>query len=98
MNGSRCAAWAGSPGHRPARSDAMTPDRLDAVVKAVADTVAKARTSVSRKIADPGGADPPALEREQHVLHSLAWLATYGETLKGLAAWARRLSEADRFT
>jgi (2S)-methylsuccinyl-CoA dehydrogenase len=76
----------------------MTPDRLDAVVKAVADTVAKARTSASRKIADPGGADPPALEREQHVLHSLAWLATYGETLKSLAAWARRLSGADRFT
>ena len=76
----------------------MTPDRLDAVAKAVADAVAKARSSVSHKIADAGGTDPSTLEREQHVLHSLAWLATYGATLKSLAAWARRLSEADRFT
>src|SRR5262249_11511697 len=97
-NGSRCAAWAGSPPRRQPRSDAMPPDRLDAAVKAVADLVAKALGGVSRRIVEAGGFDPATLEREQHMLHGLAWLATYRETLKSVAAWTRRLAETGRLT
>jgi (2S)-methylsuccinyl-CoA dehydrogenase len=76
----------------------MTPDRLDTAARAVLDLIAKARTGVLRRVAEAGGLDPATLEREQHMLHGLAWLATYGETLKALAAWASRLSDSNRFT
>ena len=76
----------------------MIPDRLDKVVEAVADLVAKARDTLAHRMEAGGGIDPAALEREQHALHGLAWLATYGETLKSVAAFARQLAEADRFT
>jgi (2S)-methylsuccinyl-CoA dehydrogenase len=76
----------------------MIPDRLDKVVEAVADLVAKARDTLAHRMEAGGGIDPAALEREQHALRGLAWLATYGETLKSVAAFARQLAEADRFT
>ena len=76
----------------------MIPDRFDKVVEAVADLVAKARDTLAQRMEAGGGIDPAALEREQHALHGLAWLATYGETLKSVAAFARQLAEADRFT
>jgi len=76
----------------------MTPDSLDRVVEAVAGLVAKARDSLARGMEARGGIDAAALEREQHALHGLAWLATYGATLKSVAAFARRLAAADRFT
>ena len=76
----------------------MSPDSLDRVVEAVAGLVAKARDTLARRMEAAGGIDPAALEREQHALHGLAWLATYGETLKSVAAFARRLAAADRFT
>jgi (2S)-methylsuccinyl-CoA dehydrogenase len=76
----------------------MTPDRFDTAATAVAALVARARTSVLRRLADAGAIDQASLEREQHMLHGLAWLATYGETLKSLAAWAGRLSQSNRFT
>ncbi len=76
----------------------MTPDHFDTATAAVAALVAKARSGVMRRLADSGGLDQASLEREQHMLHGLAWLATYGETLKSLAAWAGRLSDSNRFT
>jgi len=76
----------------------MTPDQFDAAATALADLVAKARGTVRHRLAGARGLDPAALEREQHMLHGLAWLATYGETLKSLAAWVGRLSQANRFT
>src|SRR5262245_4843688 len=76
----------------------MTSDRFDTAAAAVAALLAKARSGVRHRLADSGGLDQAGLEREQHMLHGLAWLATYGETLKSLAAWAGRLSESNRFT
>ena len=76
----------------------MNPDRFDTAAQAVATLVAKARSDVRSRLADAGGLDPATLEREQHMLHGLAWLATYGETLKSLAAWTGRLSDGNRFT
>jgi (2S)-methylsuccinyl-CoA dehydrogenase len=76
----------------------MTPDHFDTAAKAVTALVAKARSGVLHRLAAAGGLDQATLEREQHMLHGLAWLATYGETLKSLAAWASRLSDSNRFT
>jgi (2S)-methylsuccinyl-CoA dehydrogenase len=76
----------------------MTPDHFDTAAKALADLVAKARTAVRRRLTEAGGLDQTTLEREQHMLHGLAWLATYGETLKSLAAWIGRLSDGSRLT
>ena len=36
--------------------------------------------------------DPALLEREQHAVHGLAWLATYVEALRQMQAWALRLA------
>ena len=37
------------------------------------------------------------IEAEQHAAHGLAWLATYVEAIKELAAYARRMHEEGRF-
>jgi (2S)-methylsuccinyl-CoA dehydrogenase len=44
-----------------------------------------------------GKASARALDREQRATHGLAWLATYSEALRQLAAYAQRLSAADNF-
>jgi (2S)-methylsuccinyl-CoA dehydrogenase len=36
------------------------------------------------------------IDREQHVVHGLAWVATYAETLREVAAWALALSAAGK--
>jgi (2S)-methylsuccinyl-CoA dehydrogenase len=41
--------------------------------------------------------DRAALDREQHIVHGLAWVATYAETLREVRDWARALSEAGKF-
>jgi (2S)-methylsuccinyl-CoA dehydrogenase len=37
--------------------------------------------------------DRGAIDREQHLVHGLAWVATYAETLREVAAWARALGD-----
>jgi (2S)-methylsuccinyl-CoA dehydrogenase len=51
---------------------------------------------VRARVAVGGRVAPEALEREQHAAHGLAWLATYGEALRELAAYAERLSAEGR--
>jgi len=51
----------------------------------------KARVSVDGKV------DRKAIDAEQHVVHGLAWVATYVETLREVAAWAGRLEDAGGF-
>ena len=56
----------------------------------------EARAAV-REAVDAGGQLSGALiEREQHMVHGLAWLATYAETLRSLSAYAHRLEAEDR--
>ena len=38
-----------------------------------------------------------ALEREQHTVHGLAWLATYAQSLTQMASWAARMEAEGRF-
>ncbi len=57
----------------------------------------KAKASVFAKVAKDGKVSAAAIEREQFAVHGLAWLATYVEALRQLAAYAARMKEEGRF-
>ncbi len=54
-----------------------------------------ARRAVAERVSVGGRPIAAAFDREQHATHGLAWLATYVEAIRQLAAYAQRLVEAD---
>ena len=56
-----------------------------------------AKAAVYPRVSNAGKLDRAALNAEQHVVHGLAWVATYAETLREVRDWARALSEAGGF-
>jgi (2S)-methylsuccinyl-CoA dehydrogenase len=56
-----------------------------------AQAAVKARVTVGGKI------DRAAIDREQHLVHGLAWVATYAETLREVRSWAEVLERAGKF-
>jgi len=67
-------------------------------VAAAADAYADAAKAAIRPLVSKDGKlDRLALDREQHLVHGLAWVATYAETLREVRDWARALSEAGKF-
>jgi (2S)-methylsuccinyl-CoA dehydrogenase len=58
--------------------------------------LARATDAVRAQVAPHGTMEPVLLEREQHAVHGLAWLATYVAALRQMHAWARRLEELGR--
>ena len=70
---------------------------LEEAAGAVEGLFADARRAVAEQVVRDGKANARALDREQRATHGLAWLATYTEALRQLAAYARRLSAADNF-
>jgi len=82
--------------------DLLIPDLLATCAEALksAETVlGAARQGMAARIGrdERGRVSGAALEREQHAAHSLAWLATYVESLRQMHAWAERLIPEDRF-
>lgn len=72
--------------------------RLCGETAANAETLLGRAISAMRARVAPGGTpDANAMEREQHSLHGLAWLASYAESIKQMSAYASRLEEAGRF-
>ncbi len=59
--------------------------------------LARAIVLVRAKVSVNGVLDSALIEREQHAVHGLAWLATYTESIKQMTNYAQRLSEAGRF-
>jgi (2S)-methylsuccinyl-CoA dehydrogenase len=57
----------------------------------VAEATRRVRTRV---LSAEGKVSAEKLETEQHAAHGLAWLATYGEGVRELAAYAARLQDA----
>jgi len=57
--------------------------------------LADARRAVAERVTVEGRPQPRMLDREQRAAHGLAWLATYVEALRQLAAYAQRLAAAD---
>ena len=70
---------------------------LGQVVAAVDALFADARRAVAERVMQDGRAVPRALDREQRATHGLAWLATYVEALRQLAAYAERLAASGNF-
>jgi (2S)-methylsuccinyl-CoA dehydrogenase len=59
--------------------------------------LAEAASAVRAKVSEGGKISSAALEREQHAAHGYAWLATYVESIRQLAAYSGRMIEAKRF-
>ncbi len=76
--------------------DDLVPLAQDALASAET-LLARAKLTVREKVSVEGKVSAAAIEREQFAAHGLAWLATYVEALKQLAAYAARMKEEGRF-
>ncbi|MGD9195281.1 MAG: acyl-CoA dehydrogenase family protein, partial [Methyloceanibacter sp.] len=78
-----------------------TTERLIPLLDAAAESAEKLGSvtieAVKGKLAPNGKIDNAALEREQHVAHGLAWVATYVEGIRQMADYANRASGEGRF-
>jgi (2S)-methylsuccinyl-CoA dehydrogenase len=71
---------------------------LDQAANNAAKYLEAARDAVRALVVKGGKVDRVALDREQHVVHGLAWVATYAETLREVRDWARALSDKGTLT
>ncbi len=53
--------------------------------------------AVRERVSENGKLSADKIEAEQHAVHGLAWLATYVEAIKEMAAYANRMQEDGRF-
>ena len=67
-------------------------EALDEAVNASGRALEKAKLAVGALLLLDGKFSAAALDQHQHEAHGLAWLATYVDTLKALAAYAVKLS------
>ena len=81
--------------HRAAGHDVIAP--LGDAVAAVEALFADARRAVADRVTIEGRTVARLLDREQRATHGLAWLATYVEAVRQLAAYAQRLAAAGNF-
>ncbi|HEX2137171.1 MAG TPA: acyl-CoA dehydrogenase family protein [Microvirga sp.] len=65
--------------------------------QSVASLVAEATQRIREEVTDKGRISSERLEARQHAAHGLAWLATYAEAVRELAAYAERLAGEGRF-
>jgi (2S)-methylsuccinyl-CoA dehydrogenase len=70
---------------------------LDTTAAEAARYVKAARDAVRSRVTVEGKIDRALLDREQHLVHGLAWVATYAEALREVAAWAGALSAKGAF-
>jgi len=81
----------------PVAADKELMTTLGQAVDAVDALFADARRAVAEKVVREGRANPRLLDREQRATHGLAWLATYVEAIRQLAAYTQRLVASDNF-
>ena len=84
-----------SPAFQPEPQDlvALTKAAGESAKRLVAEATRRVRTRV---LGTDGKVDAAKLEAEQHAAHGLAWIATYGEAVRELGAYAAALREAGR--
>src|SRR5262249_62140633 len=63
---------------------------------AIEALLADATLAVRAGVSPSGRVSSRMLDREQRATHGLAWLATYAEAIRQLAAYAQRMQEAGR--
>ena len=56
-----------------------------------------ALNALRERVSADGRLSAAKIEAEQHAAHGLAWLATYVEAIKEMAAYAQRMREERRF-
>ena len=79
-----------------ADAEALRP-ALAAAARAASAFVTRATEAVRARVSVAGRVDRAAVDREQHVVHGLAWYATYAELFRQLEAWTGRLADEGRF-
>jgi (2S)-methylsuccinyl-CoA dehydrogenase len=75
-------------------------DILDVALEAsssIADVLALALSSMRARVSVGGRLSNALIEREQHAVHGLAWLATYHEAIRELVDYGSRLKAEGRF-
>jgi (2S)-methylsuccinyl-CoA dehydrogenase len=82
---------------RAATNDASLLPLLLEASDSVQALLSEAAASVRAKVTESGKISSAALEREQHAAHGYAWLATYVESVRQLAAYTGRMIETGRF-
>jgi (2S)-methylsuccinyl-CoA dehydrogenase len=82
---------------RASKADASLLPLLLEASDSVQALLAEAAASLRAKVTEGGKISGAALEREQHAAHGYAWLATYVEAIRQLAAYSGRMIEANRF-
>jgi (2S)-methylsuccinyl-CoA dehydrogenase len=82
---------------RGAPNTAELISQLEAAAQASTMLRDRAIEAVRAQVAPGGKIDNAALEREQHVAHGLAFLATYAQAIHELADYARRMDGEGRF-
>ena len=82
-----------------ATASLLAPDLLrlcDEAAENAERLIRRAVVAVRAKVSAGNTLSSELMEREQHACHGLAWFATYAEGIKQMAAYARRLAEAQR--
>src|SRR5690606_36149516 len=69
------------------------PQLADQGAAAAEAILADATSALRARLGRDGKIAADALEREQHAVHGLAWLATYATGVRQLSAYCKRLSE-----
>jgi (2S)-methylsuccinyl-CoA dehydrogenase len=70
---------------------------MDDAVSAVDKYIADAKSALADRVSSDGKIDRKIFDVEQHATHGFAWIVTYGETLREVKDWARRLSDEGKF-
>jgi (2S)-methylsuccinyl-CoA dehydrogenase len=83
------------PSSRPAGHDFI--EQARAAVVAIEALLQDATAKLRERIIVEGHVVTRLLDREQRAAHGLAWLATYVEAVRQLAAYAERMAAAGRF-
>jgi len=82
--------------HAPIPTDALL-RLVGETLSPLAELLGNARNELRDELVIDGRVNAPALEREQHRAHTLAWLATYVEAMTQMHGWAERLIAEGKF-
>jgi (2S)-methylsuccinyl-CoA dehydrogenase len=72
-------------------------ERIVRAVRAVEDLLARTIERLRPRVSEGDALSAEKLEREQHAAHGLAWLATYVEAIREMAAYANRMAAEGRY-
>ena len=81
----------------PDLSPGSLPVVLADAAAALEPVLAAAVAAAKARVAPAGKVDRKLIDAVQHLVHGLAWLATYVETLRETAAWAQALAAEGKF-